>query len=599
MCFYEQLRFACGDWKWGHFRQHCNREHRMGETCGIKMIHHTTQRPSKCKVCEKLDRKLRKIGTELDRIRRWNREGRNPASIERSRDTIQELDHEYENINVEISSRWGWSGMNGQLERAEPEMACIGPKMDVYQRTCGTLAPQSRDLIQAFTDSMRQKALRQAEIEKRLDMLVLRTMSLGFDTDDESPQYNYNTPNTISKNPILAPETLHRVRSIEQQKQPILPQRQGPTVPVVRQPLTIHASRLHPPIDLSCQQIRLLELTSAPGAKDIAGNFHCVNISDSPRYVALSYTWGAYGNEKHILVDGKVLQVRDNLWSFLYHRASHASENLYLYWIDAICIDQDNHKERNHQVGLMRQIYSTASLVLIWLGQEKDDSDAAMEFVAVESLKPLKRKGSGYKALWTRRQAKALSILSERSYWRRVWIIQEVVNANRIVVSCGTKTFEWRALENMYHKLKILDLSGWIQYHEFATGIFTGAAMAIVWQRAHFRHPDTPTPRLRALLLAFQHSQCSDSRDKVYGLLGLISAATSNSVDYTLTTEQLYERVVALECSLDTSNSRLRKDDMRFCKMLRRSLRLPEWSVIGTMQIADDMDDLNERWDRV
>jgi hypothetical protein len=222
-----------------------------------------------------------------------------------------------------------------------------------------------------------------------------------------------------------------------------------------------------------------------------------------------------------------------------------------------------------------------------------------MEYVAVEGLKPLKRKGSGYKTLWTRRQAKALSILNERSYWRRVWIIQEVVNANRIVVSCGTKNFEWRALENIYRKLKILEFSGWIQHHEFATGICTGAAMALVRQRAHFRHPDTPTPKLRALLVAFQHSQCSDSRDKVFGLLGLLSAAESNLADYSLTTEQLYGRVVALECSPDTSNSWLRKDDMRFCKMLRKSLKLPEWSVIGTMQISDDMDGPNERWDRV
>jgi hypothetical protein len=36
--------------------------------------------------------------------------------------------------------------------------------------------------------------------------------------------------------------------------------------------------------------------------------------------------------------------------------------------IDAICIDQQNVKERNHQVQQMSAIYSTATEVIAWLG---------------------------------------------------------------------------------------------------------------------------------------------------------------------------------------------------------------------------------------
>jgi len=113
MCFYEQYRFTCGDWKWGNFREHCNREYRMGETCGMKLVYQTQQQPSKCKYCEKVDTKLRKRQTECERISRWQREGRNPASIEKSLEMIKQLDYEIQQIYAEISNRRQALGSQG------------------------------------------------------------------------------------------------------------------------------------------------------------------------------------------------------------------------------------------------------------------------------------------------------------------------------------------------------------------------------------------------------------------------------------------------------------------------------------------------------
>jgi glutaredoxin len=105
MCFYEQYRFTCGDFKWGNFRQHCNKEYRMGETCGMKLVDNTTMQPTKCKYCEKADTKLRKREAEAERVVRWQNEGRNPASIEKSMATIKQLDAEISQIYSEISNR--------------------------------------------------------------------------------------------------------------------------------------------------------------------------------------------------------------------------------------------------------------------------------------------------------------------------------------------------------------------------------------------------------------------------------------------------------------------------------------------------------------
>lgn len=39
-----------------------------------------------------------------------------------------------------------------------------------------------------------------------------------------------------------------------------------------------------------------------------------------------------------------------------------------MFWIDALCIDQENLAERNHQVTQMGKIYASAYRVVSWLG---------------------------------------------------------------------------------------------------------------------------------------------------------------------------------------------------------------------------------------
>jgi hypothetical protein len=46
---------------------------------------------------------------------------------------------------------------------------------------------------------------------------------------------------------------------------------------------------------------------------------------------------------------------------------------------DAICINQFDPVERGQQVQLMRDIYSEATRVIVWLGGEQDDSILTLE----------------------------------------------------------------------------------------------------------------------------------------------------------------------------------------------------------------------------
>ncbi|QDS72401.1 hypothetical protein FKW77_008775 [Venturia effusa] len=126
MCFYDQYRFTCGDFKWGNFRAHCAKEYRIGETCGMRLVHETYMQPTKCKFCDKADTKLRKRQAEADRVTRWQQEGRNPASIEKSMETIKQLDSEITAIYSDIASRRVALGGHGQRQQQQYNQAYAG-----------------------------------------------------------------------------------------------------------------------------------------------------------------------------------------------------------------------------------------------------------------------------------------------------------------------------------------------------------------------------------------------------------------------------------------------------------------------------------------
>ena len=48
------------------------------------------------------------------------------------------------------------------------------------------------------------------------------------------------------------------------------------------------------------------------------------------------------------------------------------------FWIDSICINQEDDEERTQQVSIMRMIYQQASKVTIWLGEEDEETSLGM-----------------------------------------------------------------------------------------------------------------------------------------------------------------------------------------------------------------------------
>ncbi|KAK8112517.1 hypothetical protein PG984_013043 [Apiospora sp. TS-2023a] len=92
MCYFQQTRWSCGWWRWGHFKQQCPKEYRTGETCGMKLVYETTFEEDRCKICKDIDKKQRKYTKLQSDIYRWQREGNRSATIERAERDIMDVE---------------------------------------------------------------------------------------------------------------------------------------------------------------------------------------------------------------------------------------------------------------------------------------------------------------------------------------------------------------------------------------------------------------------------------------------------------------------------------------------------------------------------
>jgi hypothetical protein len=154
---------------------------------------------------------------------------------------------------------------------------------------------------------------------------------------------------------------------------------------------------------LEGSNIRLITIDPALQDGKVKLAMEQVPLTKGLDFHVLSYVWGD-GTDKHtIVVNGQRLDVTQNLYdflettrqyepNFLSHHEHSDHKTLYntgnartvtessrgkatgpatmpmRFWVDAICINQNDLNERNKQVPRMGDIYSMASRVWIWIG---------------------------------------------------------------------------------------------------------------------------------------------------------------------------------------------------------------------------------------
>lgn len=123
----------------------------------------------------------------------------------------------------------------------------------------------------------------------------------------------------------------------------------------------IRRAPLHEP--LRGKQIRLLEILPCLSFDGLVTcKLRTVDLEHQPEFYALSYVWGNPGDTKKVKINTHVVPVTKNLASFLSHVQNSSSTQI-KFWIDAVCINQEDTEEKSWQIQMMGDIYQRAKCV--------------------------------------------------------------------------------------------------------------------------------------------------------------------------------------------------------------------------------------------
>ena len=256
------------------------------------------------------------------------------------------------------------------------------------------------------------------------------------------------------------------------------------------------------------------------------------------------------------------------------------------FWIDAICINQDDIAERNAQVAIMSMIYTKSSGVFVWLGVDDESTMRAFEATHLPSQKGMDmwyndvlnnhvmedpetrvaKQGSDEAAL----KYQAVVNLFRRSWFQRVWIIQEIALAKEIRIFCGRVEFEYHKLFMLFHNpnftsrvnsrslAQALELARWrgIGGSELSTltdirlrtskHVFERTVIDEYVKNKDIMLVSTWEHKLNLSLLASKvwSFRATDPRDKVFALIGLSRLPDDPPkrmvADYSKTTSEVF-----------------------------------------------------------
>ncbi|KAE9368957.1 hypothetical protein N431DRAFT_382768 [Stipitochalara longipes BDJ] len=283
-------------------------------------------------------------------------------------------------------------------------------------------------------------------------------------------------------------------------------------------------------------------------------------------YEALSYIWGAEDNPLEVLIDlgskdsnedaadilvvvstnplqYATLSVGQNLEGSLRHLRSKDTKRV--LWIDAICINQTDIMERNAQVSRMGDIFKMAERVIVWVGSSTADSQLAMQtldylgrqVVSTTDRRLAPAPGTVEKT-WFESSVqlpfddstwRAISNLLQRSWFERLWVVQEAHLARRGLFLCGEDELDW-----ITFRYAILAL-----WYNKAASWSLPPVMRLIGNLVELlpdKHP------ISDVFYQVYSRSCTDSRDRVYGLHGLFPRGFQKLIrpNYSLSVDEVY-----------------------------------------------------------
>ena len=330
------------------------------------------------------------------------------------------------------------------------------------------------------------------------------------------------------------------------------------------------------------------------------GKLETVSMESELRYTALSYVWGDSSNRVPFILDNNCLLTTRNLALAL--QALQLDDEPFVLWADAMCINQDDPKEKSEQVHKMKEIYASASLVIVWLGAATPGTDVAMDI-----FNPFEEHGASldmaasytYRSYDKQRQDLversqlfknflesdsipsmfvAVQPLLIRECWYRAWVLQEFCIGREVFFACGSKKMSLALFDNVIMTLDVINNLSSVHVHQATAQWFTASnqdqlklfsekagtrdvkhATDFLRQRLYHQHGLEEKRSLLDLLVTVYVNvrprailRSTDPRDKIYCFLGIASDAEQLKIvpDYTKSITEVYTEAATQILSL-------------------------------------------------
>ncbi|KAL9580805.1 MAG: hypothetical protein Q9212_004271 [Teloschistes hypoglaucus] len=276
-------------------------------------------------------------------------------------------------------------------------------------------------------------------------------------------------------------------------------------------------------------------------------------------YLALSYEWGNPNETRDILLNGNRMKVGRNLESALrVLRDKQPVRSGYKLWIDALSINQQDKRERGQEVKRMHRIYKDACAVVVWLGPEADESKKGMSLIHTlsQACETAKDRALGdslreHPELLGKGSWRALSRILDRTYWNRLWILQEVaLGGHQTAILCGQEAVTWQQLFSAVYTFGTHNtdiMFSLIDRETKEVGMPTSGLnrnRIIHLNDEHSVQNGKAEEQVMCMLDLGRKSLSTDPRDKVYGLLGMMkeSVVSQIKVDYNADLSEVFTR---------------------------------------------------------
>ncbi|KAF5685951.1 heterokaryon incompatibility het-6 [Fusarium circinatum] len=362
---------------------------------------------------------------------------------------------------------------------------------------------------------------------------------------------------------------------------------------------------------LRTQELRILELSSGSAEDPLCGTLVHRRLSpedsEVPEFEALSYCWGDQSQLEPITLatrhsseesqptrslESGDIGIGPNLAAAL--RSLRYPSKKRILWCDSICINQKDRDERSSQVQRMHLVYTFALRVVVWLGPATSWSNLFMDtleqvgthvksvhwdevqLTCVFTFNTATKAGSPVTfdpdpPVLKREQWHALESFLALDWHRRLWIYQEIILANQetSIVRLGDREILWTRLKYLVTYTCYLDCFGewFVDVNRFRDN----------WDLFFLKVSACEVSRTRSgytciipLLNITKQYQCSDIRDKVFALRGLLKPAMAERmiVDYTKSAKEVFTSIC-----LDHIHHYMQLEFLSYCNMDKR----PSW----------------------